>query len=209
MQGLTLMPGYMFNPGLPYTERDPFPGGEGVNRRIGFSDLSSEGQDYLTRQKDLSLLNFLNPGIFFIDRIKFSEGFSFNFFTQYSPTHFGNDIALFVPVRFRRFGVMVNAHRYSNKSDTGLGAGLSLYNLGVSGKVRSELRLNVWSQPESFFSDSMVTGGYAGIRTRYLFNDSFSGFVSVSGKTKGWLLGNPYLDKNVSFQAGLSYELLK
>ncbi len=104
---------------------------------------------------------------------------------------------------------MVNAHRYSNKSDTGLGAGLSLYNLGVSGKVRSELRLNVWSQPESFFSDSMVTGGYAGIRTRYLFNDSFSGFVSVSGKTKGWLLGNPYLDKNVSFQAGLSYELLK
>lgn len=33
----------MFNPGLPYTERDPFPGGEGVNRRIGFSDLSSEG----------------------------------------------------------------------------------------------------------------------------------------------------------------------
>ena len=199
----------MFNPGLPYTERDPFPGGEGVNRRIGFSDLSSEGQDYLTRQKDLSLLNFLNPGIFFIDRIKFSEGFSFNFFTQYSPTHFGNDIALFVPVRFRRFGVMVNAHRYSNKSDTGLGAGLSLYNLGVSGKVRSELRLNVWSQPESFFSDSMVTGGYAGIRTRYLFNDSFSGFVSVSGKTKGWLLGNPYLDKNVSFQAGLSYELLK
>ncbi len=199
----------MFNPDLPYTERDPFPGGEGVNRRIGFSDLSSEEQDYLNRQKNLSLLNFLNPGIFFIDRIKISEGFSFNFFTQYSPTHFGNDIALYVPVRFRRFGIMANAHRYSNKSDTGFGAGLSLYNLGGSGKLRSELRLNVWSQPESFFSDSMVSGGYAGIRTWYLFSDSFSGFVSVSGKTKGWLLGNPYLDKNASFQAGLSYELLK
>lgn len=199
----------MFNPELPYTERDPFPGGEGVNRRIGYSDLSSEEQDYLNRQKDLSLLNFINPSIFFIDRIKISEGFSFNFFTQYSPTHFGNDIALVVPLRFRRLGVLVNAHRYSNRSDTGFGAGLSLYNLGGSGKVRSELRLNAWSQPESFFSDSKVTGGYAGIKTWYLFSDSFSGFVSVSGKTKGWLLGNPYLDKNASIQAGLSYELLK
>lgn len=116
----------MFNPDLPYTSRDPFPGGEGVNRRIGFSDLSSEEQDYLNSQKKLSLLNFINPGIFFIDRIKVSDGLSFNFFTQYSPTHFGNDIALFVPVNFRRFGLMVNAHRYSNRSESGLGAGLGL-----------------------------------------------------------------------------------
>lgn len=199
----------MFNPDLPYTSRDPFPGGEGVNRRIGFSDLSSEEQDYLNSQKKLSLLNFINPGIFFIDRIKVSDGLSFNFFTQYSPTHFGNDIALFVPVNFRRFGLMVNAHRYSNRSESGLGAGLGLYNLGSTGKVRSEVRVNVWSQPESFFSEVRVNGGYIGIKTRYLFSNSFSGFVSVSGKTRGWLLGNPYLDKNASVQAGLAYELLK
>ena len=199
----------MFNPEMPYTSRDPFPGGEGVNRRIGYSDLSSEEQDYLNGQKKLSLLNFLNPGIFFIDRIRVSDGLSFNFFTQYSPTHFGNDIALFVPVNFRKFGVMVNGHRYSNKSSSGIGAGLGLYNLGNSGKMRSELRLNVWSQPESFFSESRVNGGYIGIKTRYLFSDSFSGFVSVSGKTKGWLLGNPYLDRNAWLQAGIAYELLK
>lgn len=55
----------MFNPDAPYTSRDPFPGGDGVNRRIGFSDLSQEAQDYLKKQKNLSLLNFINPSIFF------------------------------------------------------------------------------------------------------------------------------------------------
>lgn len=69
--------------------------------------------------------------------------------------------------------------------------------------------MNVWSQPESFFSEVRVNGGYIGIKTRYLFSNSFSGFVSVSGKTRGWLLGNPYLDRNASVQAGLAYELLK
>jgi len=199
----------MFNPELQYTARDPFPGGEGVNRRIGYSDLSSEEQDYLNRQKSLSLFNFLNPAIFFIDRIKLGDGLSFNFFTQYSPTHFGNDLALFVPVNFRKFGVMLNAHRYSNKNNSGIGAGLGIYNPGATGKVRSELRLNVWNQPESFFSDSKVNGGYIAFRTQYMFSNTFSGFVSVSGKTKGWLMGNPYLDSNASVQAGIAYELLK
>lgn len=197
----------MFNPGVPYTERDPFPGGEGVNRRIGYSDLSPEEQDYLNNQKTLSLLNFFNPAIFFIDRIKLSDGLAFSFFTQYSPTHFGNDIALFVPLNFRRFGVTLNAHRYSNRSNTGTGAGLWLYNHGSGKRIRSEMRLNVWSQPESFFSDSKITGGYLGLKANYLFGNGFSGFVSVSGKTRGWLLGNPYLGNNASVQAGIAYEL--
>jgi len=199
----------MFNPELPYTTREPFPGGEGVNRRIGYSDLSSEEQDYLNEQKKLSLLNFLNPAIFFIDRIKISNDFSFNFFTQYSPTHFGNDIALFVPVNFRKSGLMVNVHRYSNNNGNGFGAGLGLYNLSISEKIKSEVRLNIWNQPESFFGDTKVTGGYAGIKTRYLVSENFSGFVSVSGKTGGWIMGNPYLGNNANIHLGLAYEVLK
>lgn len=41
----------MFNPGLPFTSRDNFPNGEGVNRRVGFSDLSPYAQDYLSGRK--------------------------------------------------------------------------------------------------------------------------------------------------------------
>jgi hypothetical protein len=52
----------MFSPEKPYTDRDKFPNGEGVNRRIGYSDLSPKAQQYLLKQKKLALLNFVNPG---------------------------------------------------------------------------------------------------------------------------------------------------
>ena len=41
----------MFSPDRIYTERDKFPGGEGINRRIGFSDLTTEGRITLIKQK--------------------------------------------------------------------------------------------------------------------------------------------------------------
>ena len=47
------------------------------------------------------------------------------------------------------------------------------------------------------------------IKTKYLVSENFSGFVSISGKTGGWILGNPYLGNSVSMQFGLAYELLK
>jgi len=104
----------MFNPEDPYTDRDPFPEGEGVNRRIGFSDLSDEEQDYLKKQKNLALLNFVNPAIFLFNRFEISPSFSFNAFVQYSPTHFGNDIAVFIPFRLKSYNQLFAFHSYNN-----------------------------------------------------------------------------------------------
>ncbi len=197
----------MFNPDLPFTSRDPFPGGEGVNRRIGFSDLSVEGRDFLIAQKKLSLLNFLNPAIFFIDRIKISENLDFNFFTRYAPVYFGNDIAVHVPVRYRNRGFVINAHRYSSKDETGFGAGLGIYSMKAFRNTSFDINCNFWNQPESFYSSKKISGGSMGIKTKYLISDNFSGILQLTGKTKGWELGNPYLGSNVSMLLGLSYDL--
>jgi len=199
----------MFNPDLPFTSRDMFPGGEGVNRRIGFSDLSQEGQDYLIKQKKLSLLNFLNPSIFFINRIKINQNLSFNFFTQYVPTHFGNDVAIYIPFEYKRYDLLVNAHRYSNKTNSGLGIGLGIYNYSFSDKIESDLTINVWNQPGSFLENSKSLGGNMVLKTRYAFSNSFNGYIQLNGKTDGWVLGNPYLRSNFSVQAGFGYNLVK
>lgn len=199
----------MFNQEVPYTVRDSFPGGEGVNRRIGFSDLTTEEQTYLKEQKKLSLLNFINPGIFFISRIKISNNFSFSFFSQYMPTHFGNDISIFLPVKFRVTGMQINAHRYDSYETRGFGFGLGLCDIKFSEKFSSDMKANVWKQPERFFGENMITGGAGMIKLRYSITDNFSGYFSVSGKTKGWLAGNPYLDENASFQIGLNYDLIR
>ncbi|MEI9920093.1 MAG: hypothetical protein WDO14_15055 [Bacteroidota bacterium] len=86
---LTAWANDMFTPDRAYTTgRTPFPNGEGVNRRIGYSDLSSDAQRFLSKQRTLSLINFINPAIFMIERIKIGRGFSFNVFGSYQPDTF-------------------------------------------------------------------------------------------------------------------------
>lgn len=199
----------MFNPGLPYTSRDAFPGGEGVNRRVGFSDLSEEARDYLEKQRSLSLLNFINPAIFFINRINVSDNFSFNFFTQYAPTYFGNDIALYLPFKYRKSNLLFNLHRYSNKESSGLGVGVGVYRVKLSARLESDLLLNVWNQPEYFNSDDKITGGFINFETRYSFNDKFAAFVAIDGKSKGWMISEPDHGSSFSVQAGINFNLLE
>ncbi|MGE5448871.1 MAG: hypothetical protein ACM3PR_10930 [Bacteroidales bacterium] len=199
----------MFNPDTPYTNRDAFPEGEGVNRRIGFTDLSPEAGDYLKRQKNLSLLNFLNPAIFFINRIEINNNFSFTLFTQYAPTHFGNDIAVYFPFKLKENNLLINIHRYSNKDKTGLGLGAGAYNLRLSDKIEGDIKLDVWNQPETFFSHKMRSGGYLNLESRYHINKNLAIAIGVDGKTKGWMIGEPSLKSNISVQAGFNYQLSK
>lgn len=199
----------MFNPDVPFTSRDSFPGGDGVNRRIGFSDLSPEARSFLKKQKNLSLLNFLNPSIFFINRIKINSDLSFNFFAQYAPTHFGNDVAAYFPVKYKRFDMLVDFHCYSNKTSSSFGMGAGLFNFRFTEKIESDFALNVWSQPASFYENNTLFGGQIEVSTRYYLQNNFSGFITVSGKTKGWTIANPYLRENLSMRLGLSYNLTK
>jgi hypothetical protein len=199
----------MFNPGRPYIQRDPFPGGNGVNRRIGFSELATDEQDFLKEQKKLLLLNFLNPSILFNNRIRINDGFSFTIFSQYMPTHFGNDIAIYLPIKLRVTGLLMNVHRFSSKDLTGIGFGLGLYDGWLSENISTDIRMNVWDQPESFLGEEKIAGASADVVLRYSFHDDFAGFVSVSGKTRGWLAGDPYLKENLSVRFGISYGLKK
>ncbi|MBN2807787.1 MAG: hypothetical protein JXR22_14110 [Prolixibacteraceae bacterium] len=197
----------MFNPSLPFTARDSFPNGEGVNRRVGYSDLSSDAQSFLIKQRKLSLLNFLNPAIFFVNRIKVNNHLSFNFFAQYAPTHFGNDVALFLPVQFKNYDLLVKLHNYSNQSNSGWGLGLGLHHFQLNEKIETDLTLNVWNQPETFFANKMLTGGSVQLNTSYYFRENLAAYVSITGKTKGWMLGNSYLDSNLSIQVGIQFNI--
>lgn len=199
----------MFNPDMPFTSRESFPNGEGVNRRVGFSDLSPEAQEYLVKQKKLSLLNFANPAIFFLNKIRLGPGFAFNLFAQYTPTHFGNDIALFVPLRLQKHKILLSMHNYNSYTGSGYGLGLGVFGHRVSHKLDVDLTLNLWDQPQSFQGDDKHVGGAFQLKGHYALNPGISGFVAMTGKTKGWIMGNPYLAENVSMQLGLNVQIKK
>ncbi|HEX2920100.1 MAG TPA: hypothetical protein VHO50_02935 [Bacteroidales bacterium] len=199
----------MFNPEVPFIfGRDAFPGGTGLNRRIGFSDLAPQEQDYLKEQKNLSLLNFINPSIFLINRIKLSDNFSFSFFARYAPLHFGNVISVFLPFKTSNTGYLINIHKYSNYSSEGYGIGGGLYNLKTFDKLASDIRVDIWDQPISFFGTTREKGGSVILKMKYMFNKSLSAFVQGGYKTRGWLMGNPYLNENFSVGTGISFYIL-
>lgn len=197
----------MFNPNLLFSSRDSFPDGDGINRRVGISDLSPNALLYLEKQKKLSLLNFINPAIFFVNRIKINENFSFNIFAQYSPTHFGNDIAVFLPMKYKKFDLLFNFHNYNNYKNSKHGIGFGLFNYAISSKISTDFNLNIWEQPTNFFSNKSNFGGSFEFKTKYNFKNNFSGFVALNGKTKGWKIGNQYLNDNLSLQFGINLSI--
>lgn len=201
----------MFNPEAPYTERDPFPEGEGVNRRLGYSDLSEEGQEYLKKQKNLALLNFANPAIFMLNRFEIGSAFSFNAFMQYSPTHFGNDIALFIPFRVKSYNQLFAVHNYNNHEKGFFGLQYGIYDIKPFRKKSVDLggTLHLWSQPEnqSFYDNNGNFGGALDLQAKYAIGKGFSTMITASYKSEGWLIGNPYLEDKFNFRIGLRYDL--
>lgn len=199
----------MFNPSQSFMNRDSFPNGQGVNRRIGFSELTPEAQEFLQRQEKLSLLNFVNPAFFFINRIPITPDLSFNFFAQYAPTHFGNDLALYLPIAYKKIHAQVNVHEFNSKTERGFGIGLGVYQYPLSTKISFDASLNYWNQPDTYFGTSKKSGGSFDLQMHCDLGHNFSAYTGVSAKTKGWQLGNPYLSENIAAQIGIRYDLRK
>ncbi len=203
----------MFSPEFPYSKRDLFPDGEGINRRIGFGDLNSEGQDFLKKQKNLSLLNFVNPAIFMINRIKVSKDFSLLFFMQYSPTHFGNDIALFIPFKTKSCNHLLAFHNYNNYKNGffGLQYGIADIKPFSNKKASFNASISCWTQPakQGFYDTSGKLGGNLELQANYELGKSFTANLAAGYKTEGWVLGNPYLDEKTNFRIGINYNITK
>jgi hypothetical protein len=203
----------MFSPDIPYTSRDLFPGGEGVNRRIGYGELTTDGQDYLKKQKNLSLLNFINPAIFLVNRIKIGRDFDFLFFMQYSPTHFGNDIALYIPFRLKSLNQLISIHIYNNSQKSFAGIQYGVYNVAPFSNKKMEMggTLNLWIQPDNqgFFDQSGKFGGAIEMMADYDIGKGFSVNATAAYKSEGWMIGNPYIDRKARFSLGIKYFLKK
>jgi hypothetical protein len=200
----------MFRPEEPFTDRASFPGGNGVNRRIGFSDLPEEGRSYLLKQRKLSLLNFLNPAIFLVNDISLGTKFSFNALVQYAPTHFGNSISLLVPFRVgKNLKLLAGFHRFSNYQHAfpGLEFEINDLKLSSSANVYISAGVNAWQQPENqgFFDSKAKTGGSVKIKVETKILNRVRFFLSGSLKTSGWEPGIPYLDKKGIFNTGFIY----
>lgn len=201
---------YIFDLSRPeenYRDRGIHPSGIGIRRYRRISDLNNEELDYLKKMGELQYINFINPGLLFINSIKVNENFRFNFSGFHYLTSFGDDIGSNFMFDYKGNKVFLALHNYRNFHS-------NFY--GIEGQiVDKEILINnlnfnispslhLWTQPKNqdFRTSDSFFGGKAELQISTKLGKYFSPYVVVAGKTKGWVAGDVYLDEKISTRFG-------
>lgn len=203
----------LFRPNEPYADRGIHPSGNGVNRYIRYSDLSSNEKKYLKRQAVLSLLNIIDP--FLIYKRKFYwQKIAWNANIRHHYTPFGNSIDINTFVKHPLADVMVVSHLYSNYHSRFYGIEMEI----IRHKLRQfeqtlvlTPRIMLWTQPRhlSFETSTERFGGLISVNVASKIYRNWEWFVELESKTTGWVAGNAYLEPSKSFRAGLNYQFAR
>lgn len=203
----------LFRRDEPYEARGVHPSGVGVDRYRTFAGLAPEEQRYLERQRNLSLLNALDPALLGIIRFpggRLADGraWSVNANIRHELTSFGYDISLQAFWRLAPVGVFARVHGYANHDRFFPGLDVELLQLpvAVAGVPLSlSARGAVWLQPheQRFFAKDAQAGGLAGARLA-LARSWIAPYLELEAKTAGWVPANPALDASVTIRLGAS-----
>ncbi|MCS6969336.1 MAG: hypothetical protein RMJ44_12285 [Cytophagales bacterium] len=206
----------LFYPNKPYEARGVHPTGIGINRYITASQLTDEARQYLQRQAALQVVNLFSPHMFGIRRIKLKKtevgNYYGNFAFRHILTSFGVDACLDIFYQTPRNNLFFSLHRYHNYKNAFFGIeGAIIDKPLLSNRILFCGRTMIWSQPEnqSFYTSKAALGGLISIKGTYQTHKWFSPYIEIEAKTKGWVMGNPFIDENVSVVTGIAVRLRK
>lgn len=200
----------LFNPDRPYEDRGIHPSSVGIDRYIKPSDLSQEELKYLQRQGNLQWLNLLSPHLFGFPKIKYKSNKKGDYFGIFAVRHlltsFGNDISVDVFYQSPKNNLFFALHNYNNLNASfwGLEAAVIDKKL-LHDKLFLSGRSMIWTQPknQSFTTTENNLGGLLRLRGSYSFG-MWLPYLELEGKTIGWVMGNIFLEENISLRCGLS-----
>lgn len=203
----------LFRPDEPYEARGLHPSGVGVDRYIAYGDLAEEEREYLRLQRNLSLVNLLDPFLFGRDRFQGTgpldgRPLEWNVTARHYLTPFGYSLGANLYLRNHRGKLLAALFAYVN--DERVLPGLDLrwvdhpVTLGDS-PARLSARAAVWRQPEDqrFRADEAHTGGLLAARLALPVNRRWELFVEAEAKSEGWVAGNVSLDAGATVRAGV------
>lgn len=198
----------LFNPEEAYDERGIHPSGNGIDRYIKTTDLSSEALDYLARQGKLQFLNLLSPMLFFVRSIPVNESLSLNFSFRDYLTSFGNDISLNVFLKYKGEKMIFRFHQASNYQSgfPALEAEWFEHPLQIgrsSFLVSPRIIAGVQPADQSFTTGKPEFLGYASCRVEWQVG-KVKPWIDAGYKTDGWIAGNEYLGHSFNLRLGLS-----
>ncbi len=196
----------------PYEARGPHPFGPGINRVIKRSALSSAEDAYLKRMAGLQYLNFLSPEMVGVHRIKLNSELAFSFAIRHLPTSFGHDLGgdLLLDHKGRHWLLGIHTYHNHDRSLPGLElARRSIRARKANSRMSYDVRLMGWLQPRDqfFHDDEARAGGLITMRANRDLSGPLKIYIEAEGKTRGWVMANPYLGPNWSIRAGLGLNI--
>jgi hypothetical protein len=205
----------LFRPDEPYAARGVHPSGAGVDRYVKYSDLTPQERHYLKLQRSLSLLNFISPQMFGIDRFpapgRFDQGgASWNFAVSHFLTPFGYSLDTALLLMGGDIRLCVIGRFYANKSRAfpGFEAALVRYPLELRGfRVTAGFTLALWMQPEGqrFRTAAASPGGLLRVNAAIPIAERAEWFVQPEAKSFGWAAGVVYLEEALQVSTGVNW----
>ena len=203
----------LFNPDRPYEDRGTHPSGVGINRYIKPSELSAEELNYLKRQGNLQWLNLLSPHLFGFPKIKLKSSEKGDYYGSFAVRHlltsFGNDISLDIFYQTPKNNFFFALHNYNNLNSSFFGIeGAIIDKPFLNNKLFVSGRGIAWIQPknQSFTTKEASLGGMLSIRGSYLIGHCLP-YIELEGKSKGWFMGNVFLEDNISIRCGVNLKI--
>jgi hypothetical protein len=178
---------------------------------------SQEEHDFLAREGQLQLLNFVDPNLLGFGGVTVRDPWRgadlrVNASASHYLTSFGHTIDVNIFLKEEATNLFVALHRYTNgaRSLPGLEVQLLDAPVAVAGMTFNvSPRVAFWLQPrdQGFRTTSMQAGGLVSVRVRPVTSARIGTFVELEGKTAGWVAGNVHLEQNVSVRIGASVRL--
>jgi hypothetical protein len=196
-----------------YSARGVHPSGTGVDRYIKYSDLTDSEKKYLKKTGWLTLLNFVSPQIFGVERFTLNDTISgesyINFMMLHHLTSFGNDIILSLLYKTNELNIETALHCYNNEKNYFPGIEIALRRFPISifsTEIYTDYRIMAFSQPEGqrFRESNGEPGGLIGAGLSVpLIDKSFEFFIEGDAKSDGWIEGNIYLGDSLQIRSGV------
>jgi hypothetical protein len=200
----------LFRADEPYSARGVHPTGIGIDRYRQKEDLSARELDYFRKTAYWYFANYLSPMMIGFRSLPWGEtNIRWNFFFRHFLTSFGTDLSLNVFLNIDKYNFVAVYHNYQNYEHIFPAIEFEMidYPLGFNGfrtYVSPRIMIGLQPKEQEFFTSEVEFFGLISSRIDFQINTNWLPYLEVIGKTDGWVVGNEFLNKNVSIKLGVS-----
>ena len=200
----------LFRPNEPYSGRGIHPTGNGISRYRNYDDLTDQEQAYFRKVGYWQFANYVSPMMFGFRSLPWPKSdIRWNFAFRHYLTSFGTDLQFNLLLNIDKYNIAFIYHSNQNYDHYFPVIEIEMIDFPIIIKnfcIYFSPRIASGMQPkdQGFFTSEKEFYGLIGSRFDFQIAKKWLPYFEVIAKTDGWVAGNEFIDKNISFRLGIS-----